>query len=244
MRASLSSFLAVGLFALTFAGPATAVDDKLFETVIRASVRGERVDYDAAEKNRKSLKAYLEGVAKADFSRKKTSADSMLAFYVNAYNALVLEAVLEHKRPKSVLDVPGFFDKIKYTVAGEQLTLNELEEKKIRSSGDPRVHFVVNCASVGCPPLAGGLYTAGNMQGALTKKTHEYLHRDGEVVINDETKTIEVTQLFNWYQKDFGGEKGAREFLAKHLEKDKARILDPSYKLTYREYDWRLNALK
>jgi hypothetical protein len=174
----------------------------------------------------------------------KLAPKDKLAFYTNAYNALVLEAVLENKLPESVLKVDGFFDKKTYTVAGEQLTLNALEEKKIRSSKDPRVHFVVNCASISCPPLRARVYDGATWDKSLEEQTKRYLTKKGEVQIDDAKKTITVVKLFEWYAGDWGGEAKIRAFLAKYLKKDAAKINDPAYKLAYREYDWNLNATK
>jgi hypothetical protein len=209
---------------------------------VKKAVKGRFVDYDAVAAQRDALKAYLAAVATADVSSLKPK--DKLAFYTNAYNATVLDAVLENGRPKSVLDVKGFFDGVKHTIAGEELTLNQLEEKKIRSAGDPRVHFAVNCASFDCPPLMGRAFSGKSWEKDLEKLTREFLTRPTEVKVDDAAKTVAVVQLFEWYQKDWGDEAKVRAFIAKYVPKDvAAKVQDPAYKLTYRPYDWRPNAV-
>lgn len=220
-----------------------AIDHAPLDAIVKKAVKGRLVDYDAVAKERAALQAYLAAIATADVSTLKPK--DKLAFWTNAYNATVLNAVLEHGRPKSVLDVKGFFDGKKYTIAGEQLTLNELEEKKIRTaSGDPRVHFAVNCASFDCPPLMGRAFTGKSWEADLERLTREFLRRPGEVAVDDAAKTVAVVQLFEWYQKDWGDEAKVRAFIAKYVPQDvAAKVQDPAYKLTYRPYDWRPNAV-
>jgi hypothetical protein len=255
MRARSTTTGAMALAGLIFFGSARAEDatpksaspSKIsatkgvdaYDAVLKAIVKGRLVDYDAAERARAVIVGYRVEIAKADVST--LSKEARLAFYTNAYNAIVLDEVLTHKRPASVLKVDGFFDKTKHVVAGESLTLNELEEKKIRSSGDPRVHFVVNCASDDCPPLAPFAYRAETWERDLEAQTKAYLARPGEVVIDDAKKTITVVQLFEWYRGDFAGDDGVRKFLARYDAARAKTLMDPSFTLAYRPYDWDLN---
>lgn len=224
------------------AGAGKAVDHAPLDAIVKKAVKGRFVDYDAVQKEQAALKAYLAAVADADVS--SLGKKDKLAFYTNAYNATVLNAVLENGRPKSVLDVKGFFDAKKYKVAGEELTLNELEEKKIRSAGDPRIHFAVNCASFDCPPLMNRAFTGKSWEKDLEKLTKDFLNRKDEVRVDEAAKTVHVVQLFEWYQKDWGDEAKVREFIAKYVPADvAAKVKDPAYKLAYRPYDWRPNAV-
>jgi hypothetical protein len=222
---------------LALALPASAFDHAELDAILKAAVKGARVDYAAVKSKRPQLKAYLKRVAAAD--TKAMKGPERMAFLVNAYNALALDAVLEHKLPgsgKGVLDVPGFFDKKTYVVGGVARTLNKLEEQARPPRGPADVHFVVNCASVSCPPLAPFAYTAEGWKKSLASQTRKYLK--GSVVVDDAKKTITVVKLFEWYEKDFGGKDGVRAFLARYGY-EKAR--DASYSIVTREYDWKLN---
>jgi len=231
--------LAVALVLLA-AKPA-AVDHAPLDRVLQRAVHGRFVDYDAVPKDRAALQKYLEALRTADASA--LSKDDALAFWTNAYNATVLEAVLAHGRPKSVLDVKGFFDGELHTIAGEALTLNQLEEQKLRSAKDPRVHFVVNCASYDCPPLANRALRGATWARDVEQATKAFLQRPGEVAVDEANKTIRVVQLFEWYRADWGDDAAVRAFIAQYVPKAvAAKVVDPSYALAYRPYDWRANA--
>ena len=230
---------------IALAVPAHAAFDAApFDSLLKKAVKGRLVDYDAVQADLETLKTFVAAAAAAkpaDLGGK----NEQLAFYANAYNANVLLAVLDNKRPKSVLDVKGFFDAAQFTVAGQSFTLNQLEEKKIRSAGDPRVHFAVNCASFDCPPLSAAAFTGKNWDRDLERLTKDFLNRKDEVAIDDVKKEIRVVQIFEWYQKDWGDETKARAFIAKYLAAELApKLTDASFKLAYRPYDWRNNGKK
>jgi hypothetical protein len=163
-----------------------------------------------------------------------------LAFYINAYNALAVASVVELWPVDGVLSEDGFFDSRTHLVAGATVTLNQLEGDYIRSAGDPRVHFVVNCASAGCPRLHNEAYTAANLEGLLGALTDEYVQATTRV--DREGQRIEVSQIFEWYAGDFGGADGVREFVASHLDADTAAFVrDTATTIAFFPYDWALN---
>jgi hypothetical protein len=235
-----AAFSAVMLFALP--GAAGDFDHSGLDQILVKAVKGPKVDYRQVGKRKKELDRYLAKVAAFD-TNKLPSPKAKLAFYANAYNALVLNAVVMNRTPPSVMKVKGFFDRIKYKVAGEMMTLNQLEETKLRSSGDPRVHFIVNCASNSCPPLHKRAYTEANIEDLMENLTARYLNRRGEVIIDDEAKTITLVSLFDWYRGDWGDDKGVREFLAHFIPDQALKLKEESYRLRYYEYDWQLNSL-
>lgn len=164
-----------------------------------------------------------------------------LAFYVNAYNALTVAAVLEAWPIESVMRVDGFFDTATHTVAGESMTLNALENDILRSDrfGEPRIHFVVNCASKSCPPLDREPYTAENIEAKLALATRSYVRATTELT----SHTAKVSRLFEWFAEDFGGADGVRTFVADQLEGDAAEHVRSSRTtIGYQDYDWALNA--
>jgi hypothetical protein len=169
------------------------------------------------------------------------SREEQLAFYINAYNALTVDAVLDRWPITSVMRVRGFFDRILHMVAGREMTLNQLEGDIIRARfRDPRIHFVVNCASVSCPPLAREAYTAANLESALETQTRTFLR--ASTTLDRQRRRATVTKLFEWYRDDWGGVDGVRNFLAERLEEgDAAFVRDPGTRLVYADYDWDLN---
>jgi hypothetical protein len=222
------------------AQPAT-FDHGALGAVLKACVRKGGVDYDCVSHERPTLARYREQVAL--FPVLSLPPRDRYAFWTNAYNAIVLEEVLANGRPASVMTVKGFFDAKKHMVAGERLTLNELE-KKLQAAGEPRVHFVVNCASRDCPALRDSVYTGASWPTALEEQARAFFARSGEVVVDKAKKTITVNQIFEWYRADFGGDQKARELIAQYATTEREALLDPSYTLAYRQYDWTLNHRK
>lgn len=211
-----------------------------YESLLAKSVKGNLVDYNIVQEESKTLLAYLRYVSVTE--PKNWTKTEQLAFYINAYNAIVLNAVLTHKRPARVLDVPGFFDQLEYTVGGRSMTLNTLEEKKIRSSGDPRVHFVVNCASYDCPPLAPFLYRADQLEAQLENQTAQFLRQTQSIRVSKKENNIEISELFKWYEKDWGTQKDVRLFLARYRPDLSRKLKQESLHVSYRKYNWALNS--
>ncbi len=168
------------------------------------------------------------------------SRDAQLAFYLDAYNALVVKAVIDRWPIESVMRVPGFFDRARYRVAGRDLTLNELENDVIRGFAEPRVHFALNCASASCPRLDRTPYSGDPDLGArLEARTRAFVRRTTRV--DRAARTIRLSRIFEWYERDFPG--GPRAFVAARLDPDGAALVrDAGTRVTFSPYDWALNA--
>lgn len=194
------------------------------------------------EEHRKLLSDYVSAVGGA--KDEGWSRDAALAFYINAYNALTVHAVLEAWPVKSVMKVKGFFDKKKHTVVGEEMTLNDLENKIIRSKerfAEPRIHFGVNCASVGCPPLQNEAFTAENLEAKLAAATQAFVRKTSEV----KGRKVKLSKIFEWFKDDFEAAGGVRAFVAQYLEGPAAeKVRDESSRLKFVDYDWNLNGRK
>ena len=161
------------------------------------------------------------------------------AFYIDAYNLIVIYWVAKHYPLKSPLDNSGFFDKVKHKVAGENLTLNALEIKKLRAAyKDPRVHFVLDCGAKSCPPLASFAYTADKLEQQLDTRTTKSLNDSNWLKVNDKDKTVALSKIFRWYNEDFvvGGQS-----VIQWINQYRSQKIPESYTVTYYEYDWSLN---
>lgn len=216
--------------------PATAG----YAGVLKACVKDGRVDYAAVKAHGAALDAYLKAVA--EFDARKLGPDAK-AFYINAYNALVLKDVVTEKEKgalKSVLDVKGFFDVRKHRVAGEDLTFNGLEEKKIRTPfGDARIHFAVNCASASCPALSSSVWETATLDANLDAAARAYLATPHGLKTGP--AGVSITRLMEWYQADFGGKDGVTAFLVKYAPPASVDAVKKG-PITFHEYDWTLNA--
>lgn len=170
------------------------------------------------------------------------------AFWINFYNALTVQVILEHYPVKSIRDIrlggvfsSGPWDAKLVTVEGEKVSLNDIEHRILRPIWrDNRIHFAVNCASVGCPNLAAEPFAAANTEGLLDEAARTYVnHPRGATVENGR---LTVSSIFDWYQADFGGSKeGVLSFLRKYAAPELAASLTSVTGSFRFRYDWSLN---
>ncbi len=195
--------------------------------------------------DRELLRRYLSDMQSLDprsFNRKE-----QMAYWINLYNALTVDLVIDHYPVKSIKEIGGLFsfgpwNEVAARIAGNDLTLNDIEHKILRPTWkDPRIHYAVNCASLGCPNLSPKVYDAANLEALLDKGARDYVNHprgvrfvDGELV---------VSSIYHWYRDDFGA---GDQSLLRHLQRYAS--LELQDKLSrYRgaidhEYDWSLNA--
>lgn len=199
-------------------------------------VKNGRIDYKNLKNN-----ASLNNLIKEVSSAKLTNANSKTkqAFFINAYNLHVIKGAADAYPLKSVLDVNGFFDTKKRLIAGEKLTLNQLEKDRLlKTYKDARFHFVLVCGAVGCPPITDFAYRPGKLEQQLATQTRKALNDPTFVKVNDAAKKVELSQIFEWYSKDFGGSKAsAIQFINKYRKTP----IPSSYKVGFYSYDWSLN---
>ena len=208
------------------------------------------VDYAALKEDRSDLDAYL--VSLEPVRPEALTEDEALAFWINAYNAVVVHHVLErYPGIENVKEVDGFFDEITFPVAGEELTLDQIEDRGI-AIGDERIHFAVVCASTSCPDLRGEPYAAERLDAQLRDQTRTFLSDESKGLRYDpEDDVAWLSSIFKWYAGDFTGGStvvaffargGVLEWVAEHAPEEIARTLeenDPAVR--YMEYDWSLN---
>jgi hypothetical protein len=239
-------FLLPLLFLLPAAPARAEGEAKAYDALLGAIVKKDGVDYAALRKRRAALDEYVASLAKAKPGDKDAE---QVVFWINAYNALTLQQVLDTRKPGdrdySVSGVDGFWTKRKWTVAGREVTLDGIEKGiLLKEHDEPRVHFAVNCASRSCPPLRNGLYRADTLDTDLTQQTRAYLADERENVFDIPRKQARLSMIFKWYRSDF--EKGGRplrEFLAKYAHREKvARALrSGAWAFSFLKYDWSLN---
>jgi len=185
------------------------------------------------------------------------SRDLALAFWINAYNYFMLDHLLANPadgRPvSSVRDYGSFlnpyrvFERKLFDVGGRDHSLQEIEldillgdEFARRGWKDARIHFMVNCASVGCPALRKQIYTAENVSAMLAENTR--LALDTPLHLAREGNVLRVTSLFDWYQSDFVEQSGSvSEFIRQNGSETARNHLEATDTLEYIDYDWSLN---
>jgi hypothetical protein len=197
------------------------------------------VNYAAIKRNPQELQGLLKRVETFDAAT-ATPADRE-AFYLNAYNLLVIGEVVARYPLASVEKVPGFFDKNLVNVAGEKLTLNDLETKKLRQPyADPRVHFALVCGAKGCPRLSRTAYAGPSLDAQLAAQARKVLQDPAFVRVDDRARQVQLSQIFKWYEADFKASGKSGVAYVNQFRPGKA--IPATYSVDYYPYDWSLNS--
>lgn len=229
------------LLCLSTLLPAQSLDLWLNEVDVFLNLYVEEgmVDYSAIKEQPQSLSPLIEQIA--SFPIANYTPIEQKAFWINAYNLLVIHQVLQNYPISSPQLVTGFFDRNKFRVAGVEMTLNDLEkEKLLKIYRDARLHFVLVCAAKGCPPLANKAYRPDQLEEQLDQRTRLALNDPNFLQIKDSKKRIGLSELFQWYWTDFEDAGGIRDFINLYRNEP----LPADYKITYESYDWQLNDKK
>ena len=213
-------------------------DPATFDALLKGNVSNGKVNYSAFKGNQQFTN-FLQSIESASLDG--MSVNQKLAFWVNAYNALVIKNVNSNPGIKQPLDVPGFFDKKKFTAAGRSVTLNQIENEIVRPTfNEPLIHFGLVCAAVSCPPLINKAYTAGNVRSQLARNARTYLANAKQNRF--EGGTLYLSKIFEWYKEDFGGnDAGLIAFAKKYGTADMKAGLGDGTAVKFNEYDWTLN---
>lgn len=199
--------------------------------------------------DRAALESYVEGLSAIPISRYNRA--EQLAFWINLYNALTVRVVLDHYPVASIRDIdisPGLFadgpwTRKLVTVEGEALSLNDIEHRILRPIwADPRLHYALNCAALGCPNLQPTAFTGANAEALMEAGARAYVnHPRGARMDNG---ALVVSSIYVWFAEDFGG--GDRDVIAhlrRYAEPGLAAALAGASGIADHRYDWRLNAV-
>ena len=185
----------------------------------------------------------LESTAVSSFSRPQQR-----AFWINLYNASTVNLILEHYPLESITKISfsffsfGPWDEELLTVEGEELSLNDIEHRILRPIWrDPRIHYALNCASLGCPNLLPQAFTELNTESLLEQGARDYINHPRGADVQDDS--IILSKIYEWYQADFGGdEEGVLLHLQQYSTKERLKSLNAEELEIDYQYDWRLNA--
>ncbi len=225
----------------------------LRQNVVQSGAQS-RVKYAKLKLDAGELDSYLralEKLSKPDFDQFTQS--QKLAFLINAYNAFTVKFVIDNYPIASIKDAGSIFKspwKKKFiSLLGQQRNLDEIEHEMIRPVfGEPRIHFALVCASVGCPALRPEAYIAEKLEAQLEDSARVFLGDQSKNRYLAKEKKLELSSIFKWYGDDFRKKPGSLEaFVASRLtsDRDQQEVIK-SYKATvsYLEYDWSLNDAK
>lgn len=229
------------------------IDHSIWQEILQRHILSEEsginlFDYSSAlAQSDAQLDSYLSQLSSID-PRTYSSAEQ-LAYWINLYNALTVDLILDNYPVDSITKLGGLFefgpwDKELIEIAGESLTLNDIEHRILRPIWqDPRIHFAVNCASIGCPNLQAIAFTSENTEELMQISAIQYLsHVRGASF--DERGRLQLSSIFDWYAEDFGDNQSQLlNSLGNYAPADLAeRLRAYDGRIDY-EYDWDLNDL-
>jgi len=238
--------------------------------VVVSGGKASRLDYAGIARDHARLGSYLESLSRVreqEFGA--WSKPQRIAFLINAYNAFMVEKVLtRYPDIASVWDFGRFFgnpfrDEF-FALFGRRFTLDGIEHGLLRRPGaydEPRVHFAVNCASIGCPMLREEAYVAGRLGEQLEDQAQRFLSDRTRNRYDPRTRKLEVSKIFDWYGEDWtrgargfdGGTRAIRslaEYFARYAALladdpgDRERILAQTVEIGFLDYDWALNDVR
>jgi hypothetical protein len=165
-----------------------------------------------------------------------------LASWINTYNALVVDAVLQRYPIGGVGDVPDFFSKIMYRVAGKERSLDDIENGVMRPRfKDARIHMALNCGAVSCPNLPKMAFEQGSLDEQLEALTIEVINDGHHVALQD--GQLEISALFSWFEDDFVSEAGSVVgWIKRYATSETLKSLPDDIPLKEQPYDWALAA--
>ncbi len=212
------------------------------------------VNYQAwhrSQADRQQLDHYLGHLSQANPSLEATPA-SKFAFWINAYNAVTLQGILREypttsiKNHQSIAFGYKIWDDLLLTVGGKNYSLNDLEHKILRKMGDPRIHFAIVCASIGCPPLLNEAYAAEKIDAQLTDNTKRFFADPKKFAATPQGE-LKLSKILSWFAEDFGPDQATQlRTIAPFLPTQAAQALANSgqARVSYLGYDWGLNEQK
>ncbi len=212
-----------------------------YDTILKTYVIDGLVNYDDLKSNRNSLDMYLESLS--EVTEREFNAwneNNQLSYLINLYNAATLQLIVDNYPVDSIRDIGNIFrgpwDQKVVSLFGEMITLDNLEHDIIRVDYDePRIHMVLVCAAIGCPPLVSEAYEGSTLIEQMDTQSHAYLHSEKGFVLDREKGTVYLSSIFKWYGDDFDSVKGfAEQYSGENLDGLSIKWLD---------YDWSLNEL-
>ncbi len=228
------------VFALLSIGCFAKNDHAEWDALLKKHVSAAgKVNYKKFKTDVAKLDAYLKEIA-ADAPASSWTANEKKAYWINAYNAYTVKMILDHYPIKSIKDIKiAGKDAWKHEwikIGSETLSLSEIEDKKLREAfKDARIHFAINCASKSCPMLYNKAFTSSNVEAALVDLTTKFVNNAAQNKIT--AKSIQISELFNWYAVDFKTSGTVIDFLNKY---SKVKI-ESGATIAYLKYDWNIN---
>jgi len=211
-----------------------------------------QVNYPALRKNPTTLDSYLQSLSSVQTNVYDLwTREQKMAFLINAYNAFTVKLIIDHPPTTSIRKIGSALSspwKINFiSLLGKNRSLDEIEHEMLRPVfKDPRIHFGVVCASIGCPRLQQEAFTAVNLNSLLDISTREFLSDTSrnQIYIENKILRVKLSKIFDWYANDFGGKKKLAEYVMPYSplsDSDKKKASSLPSTISFLNYNWNLN---
>jgi hypothetical protein len=218
------------------------------------------VNYQKLKENRQLLDEFNSAIGEVPPSTYQSwTNNEKIAFLINAYNSFTLEAIVDNYPTKSIRNIPGVWKFRKFNVAGEEMTLDEIEHQRLRKQfNQPKIHVALVCAAKSCPFLRKEPFMGAKLEAQLNDQTQTFLAQTNNFQIDRPNNTVYLSSIFKWFGEDFEQTYGQPEniegfneketaiinYVSKYLTpEDKQYLTQGGYNLKYSNYDWSLNEL-
>eukprot|EP00903_Cladosiphon_okamuranus_P003878 g3876.t1 len=216
-----------------------------FTEVLQENVTGKNVDYAKLREEPGKLGTYIEalaGVSESDFE--KWTDQQQIAYLINLYNAATLKLIIDNYPVDSIRDIRNPWKQKRVRLFGDHVSLDHIEHEILRKNyREPRIHFAVNCASVGCPPLRPEAFVAAELDNQLDEQTRAFLRDETKNRLDAKAGTLHLSKIFDWFREDFTKESGTLDnFVAGYFsEADRNAMKGETFSIRFTDYDWSLN---
>ena len=244
---------------------AQSSSDRVFDQILDQYVRDGFVYYEALRAERRAIDRHVEALADRPAGFDAWSEARRLAYWLNGYNALVLRTVIDHYpilgtstefQEDSVMQIPGVFSRREHRIAGRRLTLQTIEDELIVAFGDPRAHLALGRGAIGSPRLRSEAFSADRLEVQLLAVVAYFATTPHHVTLDRAGDEVVVSAVLGWRAEQFAAQAGADGTGRSPIERALVALISPvlfpseraflarnTYRLRYRDFDWRLNDL-
>jgi len=193
-----------------------------------------KVNYKAWKNERRVLDDYISVLAE-NSPKANWKKNDLLAYWINAYNALTVQLILDHYPLNSIKDIPKRWSLEVFTAGGETYSLNDIEHKILRKLDEKRIHFAINCASASCPNLYREAFKGAKLEYQLETVTRKFFQDPTKNRFEDDK--VRLSKILLWFIQDFGFKKEKLAFISRYSPTP----LNTDVSIRYLPYDWTLN---
>ena len=210
-------------------------DHSIFNNLLQKFVTDQgNVNYNGFRNERTTLRNYIDSLGD-NMPDDSWSKEDKLAYWINAYNALTIDLILQNPGLNSIKDIDKPWNQRLWKLGNKWYNLDEIEHQILRKMNEPRIHFAIVCASVSCPKLQNKVFTALNLDDQLNAATKEFLSDSSKNKLSRDK--IQISKIFKWFAKDFKQGQSLISFLNKYSDIQ----ISQNANIKFMDYNWSLN---